>query len=48
MQYHYGKLQQFAFSRNKECEIIKQIRRDLYLIRLIERRENGMIKFVRD
>ena len=39
-------MQIFTLFRNKEFEAMKQIRRDLYLNRLIERRENGMIKVV--
>lgn len=43
---YYGKSQQFTFFRNGERETMKPIRRDLYLNRLIERRENGMIKVI--
>ncbi len=39
-------MQLFTLSRSKEREIMEQIKRDLYLKRLIERRENGMIKVV--
>lgn len=39
-------MQLFTLFRSKEREIMEQIRRDLYLNRLIERRENGMIKVV--
>ena len=43
---YYGKSQQFTFFRNGERETMELIRRDLYLNRLIERRENGMIKVI--
>ena len=39
-------MQLFTLCRSEEREIMEQIRRDLYLNRLIERRENGMIKVV--
>ena len=46
LQSNYGKMQHFTLSRSEERETMEQIRRDLYLNRLIERRENGMIKVV--
>lgn len=39
-------MQNTAIFRNKECGDMEQIKRDLYLNRLIERRENGMIKVI--
>ena len=39
-------MQQFTVSRSLEDTSVEQIKRDLYLEQLIERRENGMIKVI--
>lgn len=42
---YFGEMQHFVISRSKEKRI-ETIKRDLYLNRLIERRENGLIKVI--